>query len=73
MLYLTRKIGETIIINDQIKLVVIAISGKNVKLGFEYPDHVTVLREEIYERIKKENETGLKDAQSIIQTSYNQE
>jgi carbon storage regulator len=73
MLYLTRKIGETIIINDQIKLVVIAISGKTVKLGFEYPDHVTVLREEIYERIKKENETALKDAQSILENAHDYE
>ncbi len=73
MLYLTRKIGETIIINDQIKLVVIAISGKTVKLGFEYPDHVTVLREEIYERIKKENEMALNEAQLITQTTNHQE
>ena len=55
MLYLTRKIGETIIINDNIEVTVIDIRGKSVKLGFTFPSDATVLRQEIYERIQPEN------------------
>ncbi|MEM7222870.1 MAG: carbon storage regulator CsrA [Pseudomonadota bacterium] len=55
MLYLTRKIGETIIINDNIEVTVIDIRGKSVKLGFTFPSDATVLRQEIYERIQAEN------------------
>ena len=55
MLYLTRKIGETIIINDNIEVTVIDIRGKSVKLGFTFPSDATVLRQEIYDRIQAEN------------------
>lgn len=55
MLYLSRKIGESIIINDNIEVTVIDVSGKTVKLGFSYPATATVLRKEIHERIKSEN------------------
>ncbi len=58
MLYLTRKKGETIIINDDIRLTVIEVRGKTVKLGFEFPSSVTVLREELYDKIMKENQTS---------------
>jgi carbon storage regulator len=65
MLYLTRKIGESIIINDEIRLTVIGITGRVVKLGFVYPENAKVLREEIYERIQRENELAIDDAQDI--------
>lgn len=55
MLYLTRKIGETIIINDNIEVTVIDVRGKSVKLGFTFPSDATVLRQEIYDRIQAEN------------------
>ncbi|HET8726041.1 MAG TPA: carbon storage regulator CsrA [Alphaproteobacteria bacterium] len=55
MLYLTRKIGESIVINDAIKVTVVEIRGKSIKLGFTFPPDVTVLREELYERIQAEN------------------
>ena len=55
MLYLSRKIGESIIINENIEVTVIDVSGKTVKLGFSYPSTATVLRKEIHERIKSEN------------------
>ena len=54
MLYLTRKIGESIIINDEIEVTVIDIRGKSIKLGFTFPEHATVLRREIFERIQEE-------------------
>jgi len=66
MLYLTRKVGETIIINDDIEMTVVEIRGKSAKIGFDFPPTASVLRKEIYERIQEENQaaanpTGLGD------------
>lgn len=58
MLSLSRKIGESIIINDDIICTVLDINGRIVKLGFEYPHTASVLRQELYERIKQENKTA---------------
>ena len=55
MLYLTRKIGESVIINDDIEVTVIDIRGKSIKLGFTFPPTATVLRRVIHERIQAEN------------------
>lgn len=55
MLYLMRKQDESIIINNDIELKVIEIKGKSVKLGFDFPKGASVLRKELYEKIKEEN------------------
>lgn len=55
MLYLTRKIGESVVINDDIEVTVVDVRGKTIKLGFTFPSDATVLRREIYERIQEEN------------------
>ncbi len=55
MLILTRKIGESIVIGDQIRVHVIEIRGTQVRLGIEAPADTTVFREEIYEKIHEEN------------------
>lgn len=55
MLYLSRKIGESIVINNAIELTVIEVRGKTVKLGFVFPPDATVLRKEIYDKIMAEN------------------
>ncbi len=55
MLYLTRKVGESVIINDDIEVTVVDIRGKSIKLGFTFPAEATVLRREIHERILEEN------------------
>lgn len=55
MLYLTRKVGESVIINNTIELTVVEVRGKSAKLGFTFPADATVLRKELYERIKQEN------------------
>ena len=64
MLYLTRKIGESVIINDDIEVTVIDIRGKSIKLGFTFPSTATVLRREIHERIQAEQraEAATKEA-----------
>ena len=54
MLYLTRKIGESIVINDDIEITVVEIRGKSVKLGLTFPSEVSVYRREVYERIQAE-------------------
>lgn len=55
MLILTRKIGETIAIGDDIKIQVVEIKGKQVRLGVKAPKATTVHREEIYQRIQEQN------------------
>jgi carbon storage regulator len=55
MLYLSRKIGESIVINNSIELTIVEIRGKTVKIGFDFPPEATVLRKEIYEKILAEN------------------
>ncbi len=61
MLYLTRKIGESIIINNDIEVKVVDMRGKIVKLGFDFPATATVLRQELHERIRNENRAALPD------------
>ncbi len=55
MLILTRKLGESITIDNDIKITVLGIYGKQVKLGILAPDRVSVHREEIFKRIQEEN------------------
>jgi len=54
MLYLTRKVGESIVVNDGIEITVVEVRGRAVKLGFVFPPGVTVLRRELHDRIKAE-------------------
>ena len=59
MLVLTRKIGESFMIGDEIKVTIIDIIGGNkVRVGIEAPQAVPVYREEIYEQIRAENEAA---------------
>ena len=58
MLYLSRKLGESIVINNSIELTVIEVRGKTVKLGFVFPPDATVLRKEIYDKVMAENITA---------------
>jgi len=55
MLILTRKLGESITIGDEIKIQVLEIKGKQVRLGIEAPKKYSIHREEIYQRIQEEN------------------
>ena len=55
MLYLTRKIGESIIINNNIELTVVEVRGKSVKLGFLFPQEATILRKELHQKIMEQN------------------
>lgn len=54
MLILTRRIGETLMIGDDIKITVLGVKGNQVRLGIKAPKHIRVDREEIYRRIHLE-------------------
>jgi carbon storage regulator len=55
MLVLTRRLGESINIGDDVKITVVDIDGKQVKIGIEAPRNISIFREEVYERIRQEN------------------
>lgn len=56
MLVLSRRLGETLIIGDDIKITVLGISGNQVRLGIAAPKNVSVHREEVYRRIQDEQD-----------------
>ncbi len=58
MLVLTRKLGETIAIDDDIKIVVVQIKGKQVRLGIEAPRETKIHREEVYVAIQEQNKVA---------------
>ena len=65
MLYLTRKVGESVIINDDIRVTVVDIRGKSIKLGFTFPAEASVLREEIHQRIQEENRAAAASSDAL--------
>jgi len=56
MLILTRRVGETLMIGDEVTVTVLGVKGNQVRVGVNAPKDVAVHREEIYERIKLERE-----------------
>lgn len=59
MLILTRRVGETLMIGDEVTVTVLGVKGNQVRIGVNAPKNVSVHREEIYERIRKEREDGV--------------
>ncbi len=62
MLILTRKPGETIIIGDDIKVTILGVASKQIRIGIEAPNDVTIHREEIYEKIHAEETLVAEDS-----------
>ena len=53
---LTRRVGETVMIGDEVTITVLGVKGNQVRVGIKAPKSVAVHREEIYERIKREQQ-----------------
>ncbi|MGR8948980.1 MAG: carbon storage regulator CsrA [Gammaproteobacteria bacterium] len=60
MLILTRRVGESLMIGDDVNVTVLGIKGNQVRIGVNAPKEVAVHREEIYQRIQEENESSEK-------------
>jgi len=56
MLILTRRVGETLMIGDEVTVTVLGVKGNQVRIGVNAPKDVAVHREEIYDKIKNEDE-----------------
>jgi carbon storage regulator len=69
MLVLTRKLGESIAIDDHIKIVVVQIKGKQVRLGIQAPKETKIHREEVYSAIQDQNKEAVKVSAGIAQVS----
>jgi carbon storage regulator len=67
MLYLTRKVGESVIINNDIELTVVEVRGRSIKLGFTFPPEASVLRKELHDRIKAENIAAATGDASLVE------
>ncbi len=64
MLILTRRAGESIYLDDNIKITVLEVQGKQIKLGLTVPDDMTVYREEVYLRIREQNRLAIQTSQT---------
>jgi carbon storage regulator len=63
VLVLTRKLGESIVIGNHVRVTVLDMQGKQIRLGIDAPPEVSVHRGEVYERIEAENKAAATDTQ----------
>ncbi len=67
MLVLTRKVGEQIKIGDEIVVSVVEVDRGNVRLGIDAPRHISILRQEVYDRIQEQNLQSSRVASENVQ------
>lgn len=66
MLVLTRKVGETLMLGEDIQVKVISVDGEQVKIGIEAPKSLKIYRREVYEAIQQENKAALENIDLTI-------
>jgi len=66
MLILTRRVGETVVIGDDVIVTVLGVKGNQVRIGVKAPRDVAVHREEIFERIKREDDDAGNPASAAV-------
>ena len=66
MLILSRKPGETVVIDGQIRVKVIRVEGDVVKIGIEAPDEVSIHRQEVYDEIQRSNKESITGGRSAL-------
>ena len=66
MLILSRRAGESIYLDDNIKITILEVQGKKIRLGLDVPEDMTVYREEVYLRIREQNRLALQSSQSDL-------
>ena len=66
MLVLNRKMGESIILGENIEIRILDIQDGKIKIGIEAPREVSILRKEVYEAIKAENEASINVGEDIL-------
>lgn len=66
MLILTRRVGESLMIGDEVSVTVLGVKGNQVRIGINAPKNVAVHREEIYERIRQEQDQETLDADAGV-------
>ena len=59
MLVLSRKLNQRIKIGEEIEITIVAVSGDSVRIGIEAPQHIKILRMEVYEEIQKQNNNAV--------------
>ncbi|WFA10447.1 carbon storage regulator CsrA [Tissierella sp. Yu-01] len=66
MLVLNRKIGESIILGDNIEMMILDIQDGKIKIGIEAPRDISILRKEVYDEVKAENEASVNTGDYIL-------
>lgn len=66
MLVITRKKGESLLIGDDIEIKIVKVDDGSVKIAIDAPKEKTILRKEVYEKVKYENSSAIKKAEDIL-------
>jgi carbon storage regulator len=66
MLYLNRRAGEAVIVNNAVEVRVVEVRGRTVRLGFRFPADASVLREEVFLQIREGNEAAARSAAGAL-------
>lgn len=66
MLILTRRVGESLMVGDDVQFVILAVKGHQVRVGINAPKNIAVHREEIYDRIRREKKAAEEEPAASI-------